>query len=140
MLSKRATIALLIPVFGVLGYVYYHYNPASGGGYFPSCPTRSILKIYCPGCGSQRAVHYMLHGEFFKAFRYNPFLVTSLPFLLVLVAQWFYEWATGKRWGIGLFTRPWFLRGLFFIICIYFVARNLPFAFLDWLRPPLGAL
>ena len=40
--------------------------------------------LRCPGCGSQRAVHALLHLEFKEAFLYNPMVVISIPFLLLL--------------------------------------------------------
>lgn len=40
--------------------------------------------LRCPGCGSQRAVHVLLHLEFKEAFLYNPMVIISIPFLLLL--------------------------------------------------------
>jgi ABC-type amino acid transport system permease subunit len=41
--------------------------------------------LKCPGCGSQRAIHSLLHFDFVQAFRYNALLVLSLPLLAVLL-------------------------------------------------------
>lgn len=37
------------------------------------------------GCGSQRVLHYLLHGEINEAFKANALLVCALPFLLFLL-------------------------------------------------------
>lgn len=35
--------------------------------------------LKCPGCGSQRAIHSLLHLDILAALGYNAFLVLSLP-------------------------------------------------------------
>lgn len=37
----------------------------------------------CPGCGSQRALHHLLHLQFKDAFFSNPLLVLAIPYLLL---------------------------------------------------------
>lgn len=66
------------------GVVYYLYDPAASG-FFPQCPFRALTGWECPGCGSQRAVHCLLHGDFPGALRQNALLVLSLPLLLALL-------------------------------------------------------
>lgn len=39
----------------------------------------------CPACGVQRAVHQLAHFHFVEAFCYNPFLVVSVPYGLILI-------------------------------------------------------
>ncbi|HMU06792.1 MAG TPA: DUF2752 domain-containing protein [Kaistella sp.] len=53
--------------------------------FFPSCPFKSVTGLDCPGCGSQRAIHELLHLNFKKAFEYNALLVLSIPYLLLLM-------------------------------------------------------
>lgn len=38
--------------------------------------------LECPSCGSQRALHFLLHGEWAAALACNPFLVLSIPYVL----------------------------------------------------------
>lgn len=40
--------------------------------------------LRCPGCGSQRAIHELLHLHFGDAFRYNPLVILSIPYLALL--------------------------------------------------------
>jgi len=51
--------------------------------YFPKCPFRLLTNYECPGCGSQRALHYLLNFNIAGAFRENPLLVISIPYLLL---------------------------------------------------------
>ena len=74
---------LLIIVFLVLiGVIYSIYDPAEHTA-FPQCPFRTLTGYKCPGCGSQRAIHELLHGNVSGAFYYNMLLVISIPYLLV---------------------------------------------------------
>lgn len=36
----------------------------------------------CAGCGSQRAIHELLHFNFVKAFQHNPLLIFFIPYIL----------------------------------------------------------
>lgn len=48
---------------------------------FPPCPFLWLTGFYCPGCGSLRALHQLLHGNFAAAISFNPFAVLALPFV-----------------------------------------------------------
>ena len=61
-------------------YYVYTYNPATSLLYLP-CPFHMLTGFYCPGCGSLRALHHLLHGHLAVAFGLNPLMVLSLPFL-----------------------------------------------------------
>ena len=62
--------------------IYYFYDP-SLNGFFPRCPFLSITGWRCPGCGSQRAIHAILHGDLATAWHFNAMMVVSLPILAV---------------------------------------------------------
>lgn len=91
---KRPVLAVaLLAVAGSLVHLYLN-DPEKGG--FLSCPFRFLTGWLCPGCGSQRALHDLMHLRLGEAFGHNALLVLSIPALLT-------QWAIG-RWG-GL-TRP----------------------------------
>lgn len=73
-------------------------------GFFPSCPFLQLTGWKCPGCGSQRAVHALLHGELVAAFGFNALLVVSIPYLL---AGGWLEWFGGRE-KYPDFSRRWF--------------------------------
>ncbi len=50
----------------------------------------------CPGCGIQRAFHQLVHLNFVAAFKYNPFLVISMPYVVLLLLTRF---APANRFG-----------------------------------------
>jgi len=66
----------------ILAILYRIYNP-NGNIYFPKCPFRELTGLKCPGCGSQRAVHYLLNFDIYNATKENPILVLSIPYILI---------------------------------------------------------
>ena len=70
-------------ILGVIGLaVYFMFDPSTAT-FFPPCPLRYATGLKCPGCGSQRAIHQLFHGNIAGAFAYNPILVISIPYLLI---------------------------------------------------------
>src|SRR5690606_2629375 len=55
--SQVFRLAGVLAVVGFYGLV----DPATG--ILPSCPFYTLTHWYCPGCGSQRALHALLHGD-----------------------------------------------------------------------------
>ena len=74
-----ALVALPLLVFGI---IYYGLDP-SASALFPRCPFLEFTGYKCPGCGSQRAIHALLHGDVVKAFRYNAMLLLAIPWVAV---------------------------------------------------------
>jgi hypothetical protein len=110
-----------VTVLGVLASA--HTVGAAG---FPECPFHRLTGLYCPGCGTIRAIHALLHGDPLSAFRYNPLAVLSLPLLILLALESAGEigWIPIK-WCPPVTSRiskaaPWVIIG-------YGVLRNLPF-------------
>lgn len=49
----------LLCVFLIVAILYFFINPSAA--FFPKCPIYITTRYYCPGCGSQRALHDFLH-------------------------------------------------------------------------------
>lgn len=47
------------------------------------CLNKKLFGVECPGCGLQRSVDLLLHGEFLAAFKMYPAIY---PLLLLLVS------------------------------------------------------
>ncbi len=76
---KIVGVGLGILLLLVMVLFYLFYNP-SEYSIFPKCPFYSITGLYCPGCGSQRAVHQILNGHIISGLSHNVLII-----LLVLV-------------------------------------------------------
>lgn len=70
--------AALGAVAVALGVLYYAVDPARSA-WMPRCPLKWMTGLECPGCGSQRAVHALLHGDIAAAWHANALLVALLP-------------------------------------------------------------
>lgn len=58
--------------------VLFLFNPSTVPIY-PVCQFHELTGLDCPGCGSLRAMHALLHGHLVAALHFNLFLVLSLP-------------------------------------------------------------
>ena len=117
------------------GVLLHFYAPAAL--HLPACPFHQLTGLYCPGCGSTRALHYLLNLDLATALRCNLMFVVFLPFL----ALWFGSralrafrlWrgpAPAPVFDLPVFdlsvTNSWLLAAL---MLAWGVVRNLPFAF-----------
>jgi hypothetical protein len=119
-------------VGGGLGLIaLFQFNPAEHH-FFPRCAFHVISGWDCPGCGGQRALHYLLHGNLGAAVRHNALLIALLPVGGGGLARSLWRHWSGRA-GPALFHHhwwPWLLCGL---VIGFGVVRNLPG--FGWLRP-----
>ncbi len=64
--------------------LYFIVDPAQSS-YMPKCIFHSLTGYSCPGCGTQRAIHSLLHGRFLDAMGQNALFVFFLPLLPILL-------------------------------------------------------
>lgn len=106
----------------IAAVAYFFLNPEENG-LFPKCPFLMLTDFVCPGCGSQRAVHALLHLDFIGAFRYNALLVCSLPVVFVLL------FAEARRERCPIFYsrvhRVTFIWIYFGIVVAWWIGRNI---------------
>ena len=102
----------------------YAFDPAADG-IFPACLLYDHTGLYCPGCGSTRAAHQLLHGDLYAAFRLNPLLVTALPAIIYALSQRLIPTVAGRRLPRPAITAGR-IRLLLAVIVLYTVFRNIP--------------
>ena len=49
------------------------------------CMNKQLFGVECPGCGTQRAIAFLLEGEFYEAFKMFPAIYTLALFFVLLV-------------------------------------------------------
>ena len=99
-------------------WVLYTYPPAETA-FYPPCVFKTVTGFDCPGCGSTRAAHAILHGRFGDAFRLNPMLFLAGAVFAVAAP----DLLRGQtpRWV----ATPWFGRVAFAVVIVWWVVRNL---------------
>ena len=122
--KKIFKIAIAIAVLAVAIAIYFLFSPEESD-LFPQCPFHYLTGLDCPGCGSQRVIHHLLHLEVGKAFFQNPLLVMAIPYLIVGI--WF-EYFGGKqkhpRVRQILFGKNATII-IFIIVVVYWIGRNI---------------
>jgi hypothetical protein len=110
----------------------YVFDPARSALYAP-CPFHLLTGLYCPGCGSLRALHQLLHGHLRTAWGLNPLLVVALPFL----GYCFLSYVMGGLRGrslLAFFVPAIVIWAFLGAVLVFWVLRNVAW-FLVWLAP-----
>lgn len=123
--SKSLKLSVVIIVISIIAILYRNYNP-DGNIYFPKCPFRVLTGLKCPGCGSQRAVHFLLNFDVIKSLEQNALLVISIPYLLTGIAFESFNNPGEKilKWRKLLFGRK-AIDIVLAIIIVFWILRNL---------------
>lgn len=77
MVSRKVLVPVVALALCALVLVYLLFDPAQTA-WMPKCMVHTLTGFSCPGCGSQRAVHALLHGDVGAAFRANALLVIMI--------------------------------------------------------------
>jgi hypothetical protein len=129
--TKRTLAGLSIAAVGLI--LLRVFDPARSW-IFPPCPVHYLTGWSCPGCGSLRAIHALLHGNLPQAWAMNPLTIVLLPFVAYGLLS---ELLVGFG-GRGL-PQPRLsssaIHSLGCIIVLFGVIRNLPMHPFSWLAP-----
>ena len=132
--KKLLNFTLTVSFLGGIFILYYFLNP-SEHSFFLTCPFKYATGYHCPGCGSQRAIHQLAHGNIISALSFNPLMVLSLPIVIYGfgIKAWNYLFSTQYR--VGLFNNNFFIYTFFTLVLLYWILRNLPMAPFNLLSP-----
>jgi hypothetical protein len=131
--QKRLNFVLITSVLIGAAIALFLFDPATSKLYPPS-PFRALTGLYCPGCGTLRALHQLLRGHFIAAFGLNPLMVISLPFMVYSYCSYGLEAIRGRSLPKIFISARW----IWFIlqaIIAYWIVRNIPVAPFSWLAP-----
>ncbi|WP_321975871.1 DUF2752 domain-containing protein [Aureibaculum sp. 2210JD6-5] len=117
----------------VTALFYFSINP-NRVDFLLKCPLYSTTGIFCPGCGSQRGFHNLLHGNILAALQNNILLVLGLIGLL-------YHY--GIQFSNHLFKttfKSFFdnKKAVYFVIVLlllFWIVRNIPMSPFNLLAP-----
>jgi hypothetical protein len=131
---RQHRVVLLSALIVAILTVLYLFDPATANFIYPPSPSRVLLGIYCPGCGTLRGLHQLLHGNLGAAFGFNPLMVLSLPYLAYAYLRYSLPALTGKNLK-PLFIQPHLIWWLVKVILAYWLLRNIPHPFFSWMAP-----
>lgn len=138
-IGRRLALAVLTAL-GAAGLAMLYFNDPTGAAHrwFPPCPFHAATGLYCPGCGSTRGLHLLLHGHLLAACRMNALMVLCVPYFacayVTFAARAFFP--RGAR-ATPLRT-PIRARWIWVVLAafiLYWALRNIPLAPFTWLAP-----
>jgi len=119
--GRRAQALLALGAFTTVLAILFFVDPRTAR-FAPVCPLHFTTGLHCPGCGTGRALHALVHGDLARAIRLNVLAVAAIPVFLALAAR------AALRPAERLPVPPLWLRiAVYVLLVTFFVARNLPF-------------
>ena len=111
-------------LFAALFFVFFFLDPAKIG-IFPRCLFLRLTGYECPGCGSQRAIHHLVHLQIGQAFRENALFVLAIPYILLGVYLEYFGGNTRFPRLLPLFFGKWTAILVLILIFAFWIGRNL---------------
>ena len=71
-------------IFAILATVYFFVDPMEVR-WMPKCLWKMATGTDCPGCGSQRMAHALVHGDLYAAWHANAYALCMLPLIVFLL-------------------------------------------------------
>lgn len=120
-MRRRLKSLIAVALVGVAAFFLWMAHPEENG-LIPRCLFLQGTGFHCPGCGSLRAIHYLLQGELAQAWAMNPLTVILLPVLLILAsAELFFH-----RYDLGLRIPARWIWLLLVVFILFGILRNIP--------------
>jgi hypothetical protein len=118
---RKITVGLVAVALLIVAAVYFLFNPADSY-LFPKCPFFLLTGLKCPGCGSQRAIHSLLHLDLAGAAHHNFILLLFIPVILLLL----YAYAVKNRRPdfYNKINSRYMILGTFAAILLWWALRN----------------
>jgi hypothetical protein len=125
---RRSVVVAIGACFGAL--LLFAFNPVQFA-FYPVCQFYHATGLLCPGCGTLRACHQLLHGHVLAALHLNPLAVLAIP----IAGMWLANRLFGTESSQQISIKPawlWIGAGL---LIVFSIVRNLPIGPMLWLAP-----
>ncbi len=133
--QQRVQRIIIITATVLIVALLYFFVDARKGDFFPHCPFNSLTGLYCPGCGSQRAISALLHAEVLQAINFNVLMVFSLPLIIYSAVIYVLNAIRDKQVQQKIFYSPLFVKSFLVIVIAFWILRNIPFYPFNLLAP-----
>lgn len=100
-------------VAALVGVVLLFLFDPTTANFYPRCPFYVLTGLKCPGCGTLRGIHALLHFRFVDAFWFNPLMVVSIPLIVLFLAL------------PRSCKSVWVSRSVLIVILLYWILRNI---------------
>ena len=70
--------------------------------YMLPCLNKTLFGVECPGCGMQRSLALMIHGEFMAAFNMYPAIYILIPLVLFIGLNFLFKFKNSNKIISGL--------------------------------------
>lgn len=109
---SRKIFFLVLCLSAVVAAILYLFDPSKEALY-PRCPFYVITGFKCPGCGTLRGLHALLHGRIIDAVHFNM-MVLFVPILGIILfsRKLRYSPILGKI-TLGIVLLWWIIRNVF---------------------------
>ncbi len=132
MAPRAIALVSAVTLAAAASLVLFLFDPAQYG-FYPRCFFHLTTGLLCPGCGSLRALHQLLHGHVAAAIHLNVLLVLGAPVAVWLAARSAFRNLNGQRQSLD--CNPAWLWATLVMVVLFGILRNLPFAHAAWLAP-----
>lgn len=130
--AQRTAAPLSVGVAVVAALAVVAVRNPEEPGHYPVCPFYAATDLYCPGCGSLRAMHALTHGDLGTAIDRNLLAVAVLPFFAVVWLAWVRRGLTDRPAGSWMAPASW-LWAFLGAVLVFAVLRNTPVG--SWFAP-----
>lgn len=119
---KSLLIAIVALVIVIAGVFYYLFDPMQSS-FMPQCVFHKLTGLRCMGCGTQRVIHSLLHGDFSGALKANTLVTLSFPFLFFLL--WLELFSKRHNSLYSRIHSSAFIWSVAALLILWFLLRNL---------------
>lgn len=121
--NLSARFFIISAIIFALGGIYFLFDPTTTP-WMPVCLIKMLTGFDCPGCGSQRFLHYCLHLDFHAAAEANMILFLVIPYILFWGCVELFSSQSSRLYKA--LNSPGAIIIIILLLLIWTIIRNLP--------------
>jgi hypothetical protein len=121
---ELSSVAIMSIAISLIIFLYFFIYPLYHQ-YFPKCIFHCLTGLYCPLCGTQRAISAFLHGNILVALEDNLLVIAAIPLVIVPLILLLARALTKKDFNYKAFYSNALLKAVVLIVIIFGILRNI---------------